>query len=312
MTMHKLSALFGVAAPDAAVIRVREQRPELASAYPEADPDYVFQPLLLKKLLRWIDGLSARRNVLLFGGAGVGKTSVVLEIAARLNIPVFNMACSGKTRFAHLVGSRELVGGETVWRDGPLTRAMRHGGIFLANEITRMDPGEQLDLADVLDGTSRLVVPDTGEVVLPDPQFRFAGTGNSAGFGDDTGAYVGEKESSFAFVDRFQKYEVLPLEEAEERKLLQRVAAHLTEDVRSFMLRFARESRTSFVGNGGGLRLALSTRSLIVWAQETEGYARIKGIDPMREALMDTLLNGTPQDEKATLLELYDRWLKAA
>jgi len=55
----------------------------------------------------------------------------------------------------------------------------------------------------------------------------------------------------------------------------------------------------------------MSTRSLCVWAMETVGYSKISGIvDSAREALLDTSLNGAPEDEASAVLEIWDRWVK--
>lgn len=299
----QINALFGIAAPDHVYVEVQGDAPGTA-----IDTGYWFDPAMLKKLLRWVYGESARRNLLLIGDAGVGKSSVIVEIAGRLNIPVYQLACSGKTRFQHLVGSRELVGGETKWVDGPLTRAMREGGILLMDEVTRMDTGEQMNLAAVLDARSALTIPDTGEVVKPHPRFRVAATGNSGGFGDESGAYAGEKPSSFAFLDRFQKMRVNPMPANVEIDLLKRVSG-LPDEIIALMSRLATEVRKSFVGAGGGLSVTISPRSMQVWAMEAAGYQKLSIKDPVWEALMDTVLNGAPEDNIKTIQELYQQWV---
>lgn len=298
-----LGKTFGVMAPDTVMV---ETIPSPTS--PKIDQNYWFHPILLKKILRWVYGQSARRNILLIGDAGVGKSSLIVEVAARLGVPVFQMACSGKTRFQHLVGSRELVNGETKWVDGPLTRAMREGGILLLDEVTRLDPGEQMNLASVLDGRSVLTIPDTGEVVQPHELFRVAATGNSGGFGDESGAYVGEKPSSFAFLDRFQKFKIESMPMEEEIKLLQKISG-LPQQIVTSMVKLADEVRKNFVGQGGGLSVTISSRSLQAWAMEVVGYQKLGIKNPIKEALMDTILNGAPEDSASTIIELYEQWL---
>ena len=307
-TIENLFGIPGASAP----IQVRERIDGIpAQAYPAVSAGYVFQLLLLKKLLRFLLGNPARRNAMLIGEPGVGKTSIVNEIASRLNIPVFSLDCSGKTRFSHMVGGYEIVGGNTQWRDGPLVMAMRHGGIFLANEITRLDSGEQMNLAEVLDSRASITIPDTGEVVMADPNFRFIATGNSGGYGDDSGVYQGERISSVAFLDRFQVFKVGHMDATDEQALLQKLAPSLPVAIVEGMVKLAGEVRKNFVGRGGTLRVIMSTRSLCVWAMETVGYSKISGIvDSAREALLDTSLNGAPEDEASAVLEIWDRWVK--
>lgn len=306
----QIAQLFGIDAPAQAVVNVREKIAHLpAEAYPCPDECYVFAPVLLKKLLRFFSGAAARKNCMLIGAAGAGKSSIVIEIAARLGWPLFSMACSGKTRFQHMVGSRELKDGKTVWKDGPLTLAMRHGGVFLANEITRLDSGEQMNLAEALDGRATLTIPDTGEIIVAHSNFRFIATGNSGGFGDSNGAYTGERVSSFAFLDRFQKYTVDYLSFEEESKILEKKAPALPLDIRNMMIRLAQETRNSFVGAGGALRVVISTRSLCCWAQESIGYSQMRMTDPVMEALMDTVLNGVPEEDANVVVEMLKNWI---
>jgi cobaltochelatase CobS len=188
---------------------------------------------------------------------------------------------------------------------------MRHGGIFLANEITRLDSGEQMNLAEVLDSRASITIPDTGEVVMADPNFRFIATGNSGGYGDDSGVYQGERISSVAFLDRFQVFKVGHMDATDEQALLQKLAPSLPVAIVEGMVKLAGEVRKNFVGRGGTLRVIMSTRSLCVWAMETVGYSKISGIvDSAREALLDTSLNGAPEDEASAVLEIWDRWVK--
>lgn len=308
MATEKISALFGIPAPDHVVLEVAE--PGLNT--PAKDAGYVFEILTLKKLLLWLSKDAPCKNLILIGDAGVGKTSAVLEVAARLGRQVWSISCSGRTRFADLVGTLVIdKSGATRFVDGPLTSALRAGEIFLGNEITRMDAGEQMRLVDVLDGRSRLTIPETGEVVIPHPNFRFAATGNSGGFGDESGAYAGEKVGSLAFGDRFIRIVMTGLGEEDEKKMLLSYVPGLTAEIAAGMVKLAREVRRGFIGNGGGLRVTISPRSLVRWGQLVEAYSAMSGIDsPLEEALMDAVLNGAPEDDHKTVLEVLRNWIQ--
>lgn len=282
----------------------------LEGYYSEADPDRYWDPILVSKMMRFMFGGCARNNVLLFGDAGCGKTSFILGMAALLGQPVFSIACSKKTRVAFdMIGERRLSNGSSTWQDGPLTMAFRYGGVFLANEISRLDENEQMVLAEVLDSKGKLFVPGTGETLVAHPDFRFAATGNSAFAGDETGCYPGERRSSVAFADRFQAYEVrYPLPVYEE-KLLAKKAAAVPEDVRKRMVKLANEIRKNFVAQGGALSTVFSTRSLVVWAQETIAYKKMTSVgDCYRESLTDTVLSKASRDDQQVITELWTKW----
>lgn len=313
MANKSIAELFRVNITESACINVRDIDPALpAGAYPKLNPRYLFDHALLKKMLFFLTMLGARRNLMLIGDTGVGKSSLVEQIATRLGIPVFAIACSGKMRIQHFVGGYTLVNGNTVFRDGPLLQAMRHDGIFLADEVTRLDHSEQMALARVLD-SGVVTVPETGEIVTATDGFRFIATGNSAGYGDESGAYNGEKVASAAFLDRFQKFVVDYLPAAAEKTLLTEIAPALGEVTIGRMVDFANNIRKAFVSRGGDLRVVMSTRNLVVWALEAVRYQAAElSNKPLEEALADTVLNGAPDNDRRTLDEIWQTWTNPA
>ena len=64
-------------------------------------------------------------SILLKGPTGCGKTRFVEAMAYQLGRPLITVACHDDLTTADLVGRYLLKGGETVWVDGPLTRAVR-------------------------------------------------------------------------------------------------------------------------------------------------------------------------------------------
>lgn len=76
-----------------------------------------------------------RLPVMLKGPTGCGKTRFVEHMAETLGVPLITVACHEDLTAADLVGRYLLEGGETVWVDGPLTRAVREGGICYLDEV---------------------------------------------------------------------------------------------------------------------------------------------------------------------------------
>src|SRR5262245_6215947 len=70
---------------------------------------------------------SARLPVILKGPTGCGKTRFVEHMAWRLERPLITVACHEDLSSTDLVGRFLLEGEETIWHDGPLTSAVRHG-----------------------------------------------------------------------------------------------------------------------------------------------------------------------------------------
>src|SRR5437867_10828356 len=78
---------------------------------------------------------SARLPVILKGPTGCGKTRFVEHMAWRLERPLITVACHEDLSSTDLVRRFLIEGEETVWHDGPLTSAVRHGAICYLDEV---------------------------------------------------------------------------------------------------------------------------------------------------------------------------------
>ncbi|MBN7786484.1 CbbQ/NirQ/NorQ/GpvN family protein [Ponticoccus gilvus] len=101
--------------------------------------------------------------LLLKGPTGCGKTRFVEHMAARLDLPLHTVACHDDLSAADLIGRYLLKGGETVWVDGPLTRAVREGGICYLDEVVEARKDVTVVLHPLTDDRRRLVIDRTGE-----------------------------------------------------------------------------------------------------------------------------------------------------
>jgi nitric oxide reductase NorQ protein len=77
----------------------------------------------------------ARLPILLKGPTGCGKSRFVDAMAFDLDLPLVTVACNEDTSATDLVGRFLIKGNETVWQDGPLTRAVRTGAILYLDEV---------------------------------------------------------------------------------------------------------------------------------------------------------------------------------
>lgn len=76
-----------------------------------------------------------RMPVMLKGPTGSGKTRFIEYMAWKLKKPLVTVACHEDMTASDLVGRILLDEGGTVWHDGPLTLAVRHGAICYLDEI---------------------------------------------------------------------------------------------------------------------------------------------------------------------------------
>jgi len=73
--------------------------------------------------------------IMLKGPTGCGKTRLVEHMASQLDLPLYTVSCHEDMTASDLLGRYVLVGDETVWTDGPMTRAVREGGICYLDEV---------------------------------------------------------------------------------------------------------------------------------------------------------------------------------
>ncbi|OBK35396.1 AAA family ATPase [Mycobacterium sp. 1245111.1] len=74
-------------------------------------------------------------SLVLKGPTGCGKTRFVEAMAHDLGRQLITVSCHDDLTTADLVGRYLLRGDETVWVDGPLTRAVREGAICYLDEV---------------------------------------------------------------------------------------------------------------------------------------------------------------------------------
>ena len=156
--------------------------------------------------------LDRGHNVMLIGETGVGKGELVKHIAANTNRPVYQANMGEDVRVDDLIGHYELVDGETEWVDGILTKCVREGGIFLADEFNAAGGAVTIQLHAVTEDDPTLTVPQTGEVIKPHPQFRVVGTMNPN--------YAGTKQQNWASMNRFFPVELGYLDEQREVQVI--------------------------------------------------------------------------------------------
>jgi nitric oxide reductase NorQ protein len=112
-----------------------------------------------------------RLPVLLKGPTGCGKTRFVAHMAARLGLPLHTVACHDDLTAADLTGRYLLKGGDTVWADGPLTRAVREGGICYLDEVVEARKDVTVVLHPLTDDRRILPLERTGEELIAPPGF---------------------------------------------------------------------------------------------------------------------------------------------
>ncbi|MCS6874406.1 MAG: CbbQ/NirQ/NorQ/GpvN family protein [Pyrinomonadaceae bacterium] len=113
----------------------------------------------------------ARLPVMLKGPTGCGKTRFIEYMAWRLGRPLITVACHEDLSATDLVGRFLLEGEETVWHDGPLTRAVRSGAICYLDEVVEARKDTIVIIHPLTDDRRRLPIEKLGVILEAPPEF---------------------------------------------------------------------------------------------------------------------------------------------
>lgn len=114
---------------------------------------------------------SARLPVILKGPTGCGKTRFVEYMAHRLKRPLITVACHEDLFASDLIGRYLLMNDQTVWMDGPLTRAVRIGAICYLDEIVEARKDTTVVIHPLTDSRRTLHIDKKGESIQAHPDF---------------------------------------------------------------------------------------------------------------------------------------------
>ena len=106
-----------------------------------------------------------RLPVLLKGPTGCGKTRFVEYMAWKLGRPLVTVACHEDLTASDLVGRYLIVGGQTVWMEGPLSAAVRNGAICYLDEVVEARKDTMVLIHPLADSRRVLPVEKRGEWV---------------------------------------------------------------------------------------------------------------------------------------------------
>src|ERR1700756_5236577 len=190
--------------------------------------------------------------LVLKGPTGCGKTRFVEAMAYDLGRPLITVACHDDLTTADLVGRYLLQGDETVWADGPLTRAVREGAICYLDEVVEARQDTTVVLHPLADHRRQLPIERLGVTLDAAPGFGLVVSYNPGyqsvlkDLKDSTRQRMGAVEFGF------------PASDVEEGIVVHQAGVHSATPAE--LVRLAQAIRRL---ETGGLREVASTRVLI-------------------------------------------------
>ena len=103
--------------------------------------------------------------VLIKGPTGCGKTRFIESMGERLSRKVYTVVCHDDLSAADLIGRHLIDENGTYWQDGPLTKAVREGGICYLDEIIEARKDTTVILHSLADYRRVLPIDRIGEVI---------------------------------------------------------------------------------------------------------------------------------------------------
>lgn len=113
----------------------------------------------------------SKRPVLMKGPTGCGKSRFVAYMAYHLKRPLITVACHEDLTASDLVGRYLLQGDETVWADGPLALAVKHGAICYLDEIVEARKDTTVVIHPLTDDRRILPIEKKGEILPASDDF---------------------------------------------------------------------------------------------------------------------------------------------
>jgi cobaltochelatase CobS len=157
----------------------------------------------LERVLKLVAAGVSKRNVMLVGPAGCGKTTLGSQVAEVLKLRFAAISCSPGMSESKLLGRvvPNVSSGEEKYHESPIVKAYVDGGVILLDEMDNADPSILLVLNMFLDN-GHVVLPN-GELAIRHKSTVVIASANTYGHGADR-IYVGRSALDGATLDRFR------------------------------------------------------------------------------------------------------------
>jgi nitric oxide reductase NorQ protein len=235
------------------------QMPQIGEAAPYYEPQAnevaIFEAAYKKRL-----------PVMLKGPTGCGKTRFLEHMAFQLQRPLVTVSCHEDLTSSDLVGRFLLEGAETVWQDGPLTRAVKAGAICYLDEIVEARTDSTVVIHSLTDHRRKLTIEKKGQEIEAHEDFMLVISYNP-------GYQTVLKDLKPSTKQRFIAINFdFPPEEIE-RKIVLQEAAGISPEIVHQLVAAGRKARLL---KDHGLEEATSTRALVYAANMMNA-----GLDPI-------------------------------
>jgi cobaltochelatase CobS len=248
--------------------------------------------------------IKRRKNCLIVGPTGCGKSSLVINIGARLKERMEIFSCSGETSTDELIAKpwRKSTG-ETITVLGAAMQAYKEGKGLLLEEIDHANADILAALHRVMELQSKFYVVNAGEqeIVTKHKDFFIIATANTIGTGEDSFMYAGTKPLNMAFMNRFSlTIRMDYITPVEEKKILMSKTG-IDSNTAEALVRVGTEARKAQKQDIDRVITMISTRDLIEWSETIVGLK----LSP-KEAAKYAFLNRACESDRDILEKIVE------
>ncbi len=228
--------------------------------------------------------------VLIKGPTGCGKTRFIEAMGERLARDVYTVVCHDDLSAADLIGRHLIDENGTFWQDGPLTKAVRNGGICYLDEIIEARKDTTVVLHSLADYRRVLPIDRTGEVIEAHPDFMLVVSYNPGYQNVLKGMKPSTKQRFLSLSFTYPKPEI-------EKAVIIKESG-VSEEIAQKLVNIAGEIRRL---SDSDIQEAVSTRLLIYAAK-----LMVKGFNP-HQACMHSIVESLSDEED--VLEVLQKLL---
>ncbi len=207
-----------------------------------------------------------RLPVMLKGPTGCGKTRFLEHMAFQLKRPLVTVSCHEDLTSSDLVGRFLLEGADTVWHDGPLTRAVKVGALCYLDEIVEARTDSTVVIHSLTDHRRKLTIEKKGQEIDAHEDFMLVISYNP-------GYQTVLKDLKPSTKQRFIAINFDFPQEEVERKILVREVPGTKPEIAQQLVAIGRKARLL---KDHGLEESTSTRALVYAASMMAA-----GLDPV-------------------------------
>lgn len=225
--------------------------------------------------------------MLIKGPTGCGKTRFIEYMGEQLNREVYTVVCHDDLSAADLVGRHLIDENGTFWQDGPLTKAVRNGGICYLDEIIEARKDTTVVLHSLADYRRVLPIDRTGELIEAHPNFMLVVSYNPGYQNVLKGMKPSTKQRFISMEFGYPKSEI-------EKEVIIKESG-VARSIASKLVAIASEIRNL---SDTDIQEAVSTRLLIYAAKLI-----VKGFDPYQACMHSIVQSLSDEEDVLEVLE---------